>query len=81
MTRSPKAKEGEGSRVWCRYQPESNRPTYPPVQRACEEVTAHFLPQVVPNHVEGIGLRFAHASSDASRLFSPEVAYDTWRDT
>lgn len=47
--------------------------TYPPVQCAREEMTAHILPQLVPNHFESVGVRFAHAPRNASCLLGPEI--------
>ena len=48
--------------------------TYPPMQCTSEEMAAHVLPQLIPDDFERVGVRFAHASSDASCLFGPEVA-------
>ena len=48
--------------------------THPPVQCASEEMPAYVLPQLVPHHFESVGIGFAHAASDASCLFGPEIA-------
>ena len=44
------------------------------MQCASEEVMVHVVPQLVPNHFESVGVRFAHAPSNASCLFGPEIA-------
>lgn len=50
--------------------------TYPPLQCAGEEITADVLPQLVPNDFESVGVRFAHAPSDTSSLFRPEITFE-----
>ena len=33
-----------------------SKSTYPPVQGAGEEMTSDLLPQLVPNHLESVGV-------------------------
>ena len=50
------------------------------MQCASEEIAAHVLPQLIPDDFETVGVRFTHASSDASCLFGPELACEHRRN-